>query len=241
MPERRHEKREGSADRRSFPRPPLWLNLAILLLGVALAIGAKFHRDRLDRQFDRLVSETKGAPLEVNRIRNELAEMDLSKEALAKELEARISYLKSLKTEQFNISIDTQKGRFHLLYGNDVVRDAPVVVGPPATVQVPGGRKYTFVPLRGTTHVEGKIHEMSWHIPQWIYVMNNQPVPESRPRIKNGLGEYVILLPNNYVIHSPPAPDSPLKGAKPGSFMVPAEDLRAIWPRISENMKVYVF
>ena len=49
----------------------------------------------------------------------------------------------------------------------------------------------------------------------------------------NGLGRYVIFLPNSYVIHSPPPPDSPLQGPKPGSFMVPEADLAAIWPRIT--------
>jgi len=199
------------------------------------------HRDKLDQQFDRLVSETDGAPLEVNRIRNELAEMDLTKEALEKELDSRITYLKSLKSEGFYISIDTQQKRFRLLYGNDVVRDSAVEIGPPATIEVTDDRKFTFAALKGTTHVESKAEGADWQVPEWMYAMNRQPVPATRPTVDNGLGEYVIYLPNNYVIHSPPPPDSPLKGAKPGSFMIPAEDLRAIWPRISGNTAVFVF
>ena len=71
--------------------------------------------------------------------------------------------------------------------------------------------------------------------------MNGVPIPASRPVIENGLGKYVIFLPDNYVIHSPPAADSPLHGPKPGSFMVPEEDLAAIWPRVTKETRVYIF
>ena len=71
--------------------------------------------------------------------------------------------------------------------------------------------------------------------------MNNQKVPETRPTVEDGLGKYVIFVGNGYAIHSPPAENSPLKGAKPGSFMVPDDDLRAIWPRIHIGTPVYIF
>jgi hypothetical protein len=71
--------------------------------------------------------------------------------------------------------------------------------------------------------------------------MNGAAPPKSRPTVANGLGRYVIALGNQYVIHSPPPSDSPLKGAKPGSFMVPEADLAAIWKRIGPETRVYVF
>jgi hypothetical protein len=71
--------------------------------------------------------------------------------------------------------------------------------------------------------------------------MKGEKPPRQLPVVKNGLGRYVILLPNDYVIHSPPPADSPLKGAKPGSFMVPEADLAAIWKRIGPETRVYVF
>jgi hypothetical protein len=71
--------------------------------------------------------------------------------------------------------------------------------------------------------------------------MNQQPQPSELKRVPNGVGQYIIELPNGYLIHSEPSPDSPLKGPKPGSFMVPAETLHAIWPRVREGTRVYVF
>ena len=72
--------------------------------------------------------------------------------------------------------------------------------------------------------------------------MNNQPAPVNRPIVANGLGKYVIVLQDNYIIHSSPPDASPLHGtAKPGSIMVPEEELAAIWPRINNQTRVYIF
>jgi hypothetical protein len=43
------------------------------------------------------------------------------------------------------------------------------------------------------------------------------------------------------VLHSPPPPESPLKGARPGSFEAPEDDIAAIWKRIGPETRVYVF
>jgi hypothetical protein len=78
-------------------------------------------------------------------------------------------------------------------------------------------------------------------VPEWVYALKNEPAPAERPTVHNWLGHYVIFLPNNYVIQSPPPAGSPLQGPKPGSFMVPEDDLAAIWPRITKDTRVYIF
>ena len=57
-----------------------------------------------------------------------------------------------------------------------------------------------------------------------------------------GLGEPVPFGPTdpNVTVVPPPA-NSPLRGAKPGSFMVPEADLAAIWKRVGPETRVYVF
>jgi hypothetical protein len=71
--------------------------------------------------------------------------------------------------------------------------------------------------------------------------MKNEPIPATLPVVPNGLGTYVILLPNGYAIHSPPPESSPLQGPKPGSYMVSEDVLKAIWPRVHKGMPVYIF
>jgi hypothetical protein len=241
MPERRKRARADAPDRRSFPRPPLWLNISLLLLAILGAGAAKLHRDRLDLRYYDLLRQSESTPVELARLRYELADMDVTRDELARELDSRMKYIESAQSELFYLALDINRSRLLLHFGDDVVREAALQVGPPATLRSDDGREWIFVPLKGAFTVRGKEIGAGWQVPPWLYTLNGSPAPENPPTVPNGLGRYVIHLPNDYVIHSPPAEDSPLKGPKPGSFMVAEEDLRAIWPRIDRNTRVFIF
>jgi hypothetical protein len=231
------------AERRSFPRPPLWLNLLLLIIAAATFAFAKVQRDMLDREMTRLFKAApSSSPTELNRIRDELSQMDLTKSQLAQELDARLQFAQMQNSEQFYIAIDTARRKFSFRLGNDVVREADVVLGDAKTIKSRSGKTWTFVPLKGAFTVAGKETDYEWSYPEWLYAMNNLPAPDDRPAVANGLGKYVIVLQDNYIIHSPPPDASPLRGtAKPGSIMVPEEELAAIWPRINNQTRVYIF
>jgi hypothetical protein len=240
MSDRRKEERDDQHDRRDWPRPPLLLNLVLLCLAAALAVLAYTHDRSMEKEFQKVMIRGAETPAEMRRIREEVSKMDLTGEALKKELASRTAAIKSKKSSQFYISIDTQKRVFGLYYGNDLVREAPVTIGPPRTIATTDGT-LSFPAFKGSVAVERKYEGLNWKVPQWVYVMNGQPVPSEPQRAANGIGEYIIELPNDYLIHSEPSADSPLKGPKPGSFMVPAETLRAIWPRVEQGTRVYIF
>lgn len=241
MPERRTEDRPGAPDRRSFPRPPLWLNLAILVIALTSVGLARVHRNSIDRQFTEAIEGQGSSPAEISRIRAELADLALTREQLEAELNSRLEYVESLESSEFYLAVDTSKKRLLFHYGDAVAREAPVTVGEPGNFESPGGEEWTFVPLKGAFLVRAKEEGAAWEIPGWVYLSNGQPVPSSPQTVQDGLGKYVIHLPNGYVIHSPPPPSSPLRTAKPGSFMVPEEDLRAMWPRINDKTRVFIF
>lgn len=242
MPERRHDSRPDAPDRRSFPRPPLWLNLLLLLLGIAGVLGARYHRERVNTRFNHVLMEEQRTPADVQKMKEELAEMDLTKEALSAELNGRMKFVQALKSEDFYVSIDTKARKLRFYYGDTVLREADITVGEQTSVKTPDGKSWTFVPLKGAFKIEGKLVDHVWRIPDWVYVLNKQPVPDTPQRMEGGLGKYVLLFPNGYVIHTPPSPESPLKGAKPGSIMVPEADLKAIWDRIhKDKTQVYFF
>ena len=243
MPERRKEPRPEASDRRSFPRPPLWLNLLLLFLGVAGVLLARLHRDRVESQFGDVITQQQRTPNDIKKMKEELAEMDLTREQLQAELKARLEFMESLKSENFYLSVDTAAKKLRFYYGDTVLREADIQAGDQAAITSLDGRSWTFVPLKGSFPIEGKAVNHVWRVPEWVYAMQRKPIPESRPYVEGGLGKYVILLPNGYVIHSPPSEESPLKGPKPGSFMVTDEDfLGAIWPRIHPNKtQVYIF
>ncbi len=228
-------------ERRSFPRPPLWLNLLLLIVAVATFAYAKHQRNVIVEKSAVLFRPTPNSPAELNRIRDDLAQMELTRDQLSKELDGRMQYLQSLQGADFYISIDTGTHKMQFRIGKDVVREADVQIGEAKTITSREGKMWTFYQLKGAFNIVGKDDSYESPIPEWVYAMKNETVPANRPVQHNWLGHYVIFLPNNYVIASPPPPGSPLQGPKPGSFMVPEDDLAAIWARITPETRVYIF
>ncbi len=227
-------------ERRRFPRPPLWLNLLLLIIAIATFAYAKHERNVIRGKTAVLFKPSPSNPAELNRIRDELSQTDMTREQLQTELDSRMQYLQSLQGQDFYISIDTKARKMQFRLGKDIVRECDVQIGEPKTLKWKG-KTWTFMPLKGGFSVVGKEQDYAWEVPTWVYVMNGEQPPDTRPTVQNGLGKYVVFLPDDYVIQSPPSADSPLRGPKPGSYMVPEADLAAIWPRISKDTRVYIF
>lgn len=241
MPERRTHPRPDAPERRSFPRPPLWLNLVLLLLGVGGVLYARYHQKQVSREFAGVIAEQQRTPADVRKMKDELAEMDLTRGALQRELDSRMKFVNSLKSENFYLSIDTADRKLRFYYGDTVLREADIVIGESRKVEA-NGKTWTFIPLKGAFAIEAKVVNHDWRIPEWVYAMKQEPIPAERRVVRNGLGQYVLFLPDGYAIHTPPAEDSPLHGAKPGSYMVPEDFMRAVWPRIrSHQTQVYIY
>lgn len=225
---------------RKLPRPRTRSLLVLFVLVLLGAIGASIHRRVLESEFETRVSRSQATPYEIKRIRRELADLEVDQKTLEGALDARLKRVAAAKRNEFYVSIDTKRKTFSFRFADKTLRDAPVEIGPPQTI-VAGKKRWTFAPLGGSFNVAGKFQDQSWRVPEWAYRLARAQPPRTLPTVKNGLGKYVILLGNDYVIHSPPSPESPLKGAKPGSFMVPEADLAAIWRRVGPETRVYVF
>lgn len=143
MPERRAGLRADTHDRRDLRRPSLRFNLILLLAAVAGSLFARSERERLDAEFSRVFRESASGPIELDLITAELAEMEVAQGNLAKELEERLAYAGSLRSDLY-LSIDTAKKTLSLKSGNDVVRETAVGIGAQAAA------KGSF-PVAGTT------------------------------------------------------------------------------------------
>ena len=229
-------------DRRRFPRPPLWLNLLLLIVALATFVFAQHQRNEIDAKTAMLFTPSKSNPAEVNQIRDELSQMDVTEEQLKRELDARMEYLHTIDSEQFYLSVDTARKKLALRLGKDVVREADIQIGDGRTIKS-GGKTWTFIPLKGAFTVNDKKTNYGWVVPEWLYAMRGEPAPAAPPNIRNGLGTYVVFLPDGYLIQTPPPAGSPLAGMpKPGSIMIPEADLAAMWPRIIPGQtRVYIF
>ena len=152
MSERRSEKRSDSPERRDILRPPLWLNVLLLLIAAAAFLFAGRQRRLIDAEFTRVFSRSSAAPSELNQITAELAEMDLAGGALDKELESRVAYVGSLKALDYYLSIDTAKKTIALKSGNEIVRQASVQLGAPLAAKgsfAIVGKRYDAAPATG--------------------------------------------------------------------------------------------
>jgi len=238
--DRRSEGRPQSPERRRVRRPSLRLNLFVLALGLVALAGAGLHRRRLDTTFERIARTQVSSHYQLAKIRSELASMELTRESLDRELRDRLVMVRSFEAAEFYLAIDTTNRRLRLHFGPEIVREADVAIGEPRVVNAQG-KTWRFVPLKGALTVIGKLADQPWEVPAWAHTLRNAPIPDVPSRVPGGLGKYVILLPNGYVIHTPPAAESPLAGAKPGSFMIAEDQMRAIWPRISTETRVYIY
>jgi hypothetical protein len=241
MSDRRNQDRPEGSDRRTFPRPPLWLTLLLVFLGIGGLFYSRYHREQVSKRFAHVIAEEARTPEDVRKLKEEIASMDLSRGQLQQELDGRAKFLAGLKSEDFYLSIDTKTRKIRFYYGDTVLREEDVQVGEQKTIQA-ADKQWTFIPLKGAFPIEAKLVSYVWPVPEWVYAMRNEPVPAEKRVVPNGLGRYVIFLPNGYAIHTQPSADSPLQGPKPGSFLVSEDMLRAIWPRIhTGKTPVYIF
>jgi hypothetical protein len=234
-------KRSDRTPRPKLPRPSLAVSAALFGLAAVLTGGAVLHRRNLDARLVPLLSESEAAPFEIRRIRQDLADQELDEKSLEAELKTRLDYARSQKSREFYVVLDTERRRFAFKFGDKVLRDAPLEIGAPRTVHPKSGKSWTFAPVTGAFSLQEKLEDAEWSIPGWVYAMNGQEAPPGLPRVARGLGKYVLVFAGNYVVHSPPSADSPLKTVKPGSFMVPEADLAAIWRRVGPGTRIYVF
>jgi hypothetical protein len=214
----------------------------LVILALATFTFAQYQHNQIDAKTALLFASSKNNPVELNQVRDELSQMDVTEEQLKRELDARLEYLKTIDSEQFYLSVDTARKKLDLRLGKNIVREADIQIGEARTVKS-GAKTWTFVPLKGAFTISDKKTSYAWTVPEWVYAMRGESAPAVRPTIPNGLGTYILILPDNYVIESPPPAGSPLAGTpKPGSIMVPEADLAAMWPRINPGQtRVYIF
>jgi hypothetical protein len=233
--------RPGQPLRRKLWRPPLLASLGLLLFGAAVLGAGALHRRRLDQRLQDLLQKSESSPVEIQRIRRDLVDLEVDEKDLSRELDARLKYAESQKARDFYIVIDTKAKRFDFKYANRVVRSAAIEIGQSRTIATKSGNRWTFAPITGAFSVKQKLEGAQWKAPEWAYAMRGKPAPDPLPEIADGLGRYVLVFADGYVIHSPPPPASPLAGPKPGSFLVPEGDLAAVWKRVGPETRVYIF
>jgi len=226
---------------RKLFRPSWVINGSLLVIAASLAAGATLHRRSVERRFAATVRQSAGLPSEIKKARQALIDLEADEKTLGAALDARLKYAQSVGSEDFYLVLDTVRKKFLFQNGKKVVRESTAEPGPIRAFEV-GKKRWTFPALSGAFSIREKLENADWKPPAWVYAMNGVHPPAELPSVHAGLGRYVLVLSGGEaVVHSPPPPESPLKGPKPGSVQVPEADLAAIWKRIGPRTRVYVF
>ncbi|HYO76096.1 MAG TPA: L,D-transpeptidase, partial [Thermoanaerobaculia bacterium] len=136
---------------------------------------ARYHREQVSEQFADVLTAEARTPADAKKLKEELAELDLTRGALERELASRMKFVNSLKSENFYLSVDTQRRKLRFYYGDTVLREAELAIGESKSVKS-GDKTWTFMPVKGAFAIEAKLVGHAWRIPEWVYAMNNQPV-----------------------------------------------------------------
>src|SRR3954453_18996000 len=88
-------------ERRSFPRPPLWLNLLLLVIAAATFAYAKHQRDVIDAKMAILFRHNENPPGGLNRMRDRAPPIGRNQAPRATQIDGRVQYLQSLQSADF--------------------------------------------------------------------------------------------------------------------------------------------
>jgi hypothetical protein len=222
-------------------RPALSVNLSLLAFALLAGTAAFAHRRSVDARLADLLRRDSAAPFQIKKIRQDLADLEMDEKTLSKELDTRLKYARAQKAQEFYLVLDRASRRFAFKYADRIVRDGCFDIGGPETISDGRGSHWTFAPVTGAFSVQEKLEDADWKAPGWVYALSREKPPATPPVVHGGLGRYVLQFSGGYVLHSPPPDNSPLKGAKPGSFMLSEQDLGAIWRRVGPGTRIYIF
>ncbi|HET7274154.1 MAG TPA: L,D-transpeptidase [Longimicrobiaceae bacterium] len=216
-----------------------WGVIAIVLLLLMGTVVVAVRIPAYMEQAERLEERMSDAELAT---RDRILDSKARRAQLAVALLRRELRLESMKEERIHLAISTADSMLYLRHGPATLRQAPVQIGADSTVKAPDGRTWRFVRSLGERHLEEKMSNSPYTIPEWVYISRGLPVPpESERAIEGGLGEFVLRLDDGTEIYTEPEA-GPLAGeVKPASYMMSEDDMRAIFDAIKLDIPVYIY
>ena len=209
----------------------------ILVIGtLVMAIRIPAYRTQA-ASLDDSMSETERATRD--RILNSRARRsDLAIALLQRELR-----LEALEENSIHLAISVEDSTLTLRHGPATLRQTKVLIGRDTTITGAEGRTWRLVRPLGERHVEEKLENSRYTIPEWVYVARGEAVPpESERTMAGGAGDYLLRLDDGTEIHTRPATGPFATGARPAAFIVEQEeDMAAIFDAISTDTPVYIY
>ena len=146
-------------------------------------------------------------------------------------------YLDSLGIDTACLVIEVDQCRFRLYDARRrLLRQGPCATGMDSTLRAPDGRTWVFATPRGVRRVHHKSDAPVWQRPDWYYIEEDLPLPESHDpqRLAIGmLGEYALDVGQGYLVHGSPYQRGIGQRITHGCVRLGDEDLRAVYATLN--------
>jgi hypothetical protein len=185
---------------------------------------------------DQMMSEQERA------VRDEILDSRARRSELAIAMLQREVRLKAAEQRGLHLAISVEDSVLYLRHGPATLRQIPVRIGADTLIQAADGRTWRIVRPLGERRIEEKQTSPTYEVPEWVFLAHGQaPPPESERAVAGALGRYVLRLNDGTEIYSEPSA-GPLAGTvKPGGFMVPEPEFRAIFEAVRRELPVYIY
>lgn len=152
--------------------------------------------------------------------------------------------IEALAPKEYYIVIDTTKNILYLKEGNRNVLEAVVSSGSGNVLEDPSGeRRWVFDTPRGEYRIESKKTNPDWIKPDWAFIEEGKPLPESyEERVESGvLGSYALGFGNGYFIHGTLYTKLLGRNVTHGCIRVGDRDLETLYSLVRVGTRVIIF
>ena len=139
--------------------------------------------------------------------------------------------------------VSTSDNKIQLRKGREVIRRGICSTGSYVLLKSQDNREWLFKTPRGMFHVQQKLVNPIWRMPDWAFIEEGKPVPKDPgERIEYGtLGEYALYLEDGYMIHGTLYERLLGRSVTHGCIRLGPEDLQAVWDAVPVGSSVYIF
>jgi L,D-transpeptidase ErfK/SrfK len=140
--------------------------------------------------------------------------------------------------------VSTSDNKIQLRKGREVIRRGICSTGSYVLLKSQDNREWLFKTPRGMFHVQQKLVNPVWRMPDWAFIEEGKPVPppNAPERFEAGtLGEYGLAFGNGYLIHGTIYKRLLGMPVTHGCVRLPDDDLEVVYKTLKEGSKIFIY
>jgi L,D-transpeptidase YbiS len=142
------------------------------------------------------------------------------------------------------VVVDTANNRVYLKKEGQTIREMVASCGSGNVLEDPvGGRTWTFETPRGEFQVRSKITNPIWIKPDWAFIEEGEPIPDSSSEraMPGEMGDYALGIGRGYFLHGTMYKRLLGRNVSHGCVRLGDEDLKALYETAGIGTRVFIF